>query len=309
MQIGIIGAGMAGLSCGKRLSSHGHRVRLFDKGRGAGGRMSTRRIETELGKAHCDHGAQYFTAHDAGFADQVTAWEAAGLVGRYEAAGDDAWVGTPGMNAPLKHLAASLDVRFGVRIDTIQHDHSWHLIGPDLADGGFDAVILATPAEQAALLLARAAPDMAAPARSTASEPCWAVLAAFAERLALPDVLRARGAIGWAARNPAKPARTGPESWVIHAVPDWSARHVEDDPEDVVRWLLAELVEQAGLQLPDPIAVHAHRWRYARSGALGRDCLWDGERRIGVCGDWLLGPRVENAWLSGTRLAIEIGAA
>lgn len=33
MEIGIIGAGVAGLSCGKRLSSHGHRVRLFHKRR------------------------------------------------------------------------------------------------------------------------------------------------------------------------------------------------------------------------------------------------------------------------------------
>ena len=39
MRIAIIGAGMAGLSCGQRLAEGGHEVELFDKGRGAGGRV------------------------------------------------------------------------------------------------------------------------------------------------------------------------------------------------------------------------------------------------------------------------------
>jgi predicted NAD/FAD-dependent oxidoreductase len=43
MRIGIVGAGMAGLSCAEGLANHGHDVVLLDKGRGPGGRMSTRR--------------------------------------------------------------------------------------------------------------------------------------------------------------------------------------------------------------------------------------------------------------------------
>ena len=46
MRIAIIGAGMAGLAVGTRLKRSGHDVHLFDKGRGAGGRMASRRIAT-----------------------------------------------------------------------------------------------------------------------------------------------------------------------------------------------------------------------------------------------------------------------
>ena len=42
MRIGIVGAGMAGLACAEELTGRGHHVRPFDKGRGPGGRMSTR---------------------------------------------------------------------------------------------------------------------------------------------------------------------------------------------------------------------------------------------------------------------------
>ncbi|MGB3738089.1 MAG: FAD-dependent oxidoreductase, partial [Pontixanthobacter sp.] len=43
--VAIIGAGMAGLSCATQLSAQGFAVRLFDKGRGAGGRMAARRVD------------------------------------------------------------------------------------------------------------------------------------------------------------------------------------------------------------------------------------------------------------------------
>ena len=58
MRVAIVGAGIAGLSCALRLQGGDHHVTLFDKGRGAGGRMSTRRVETPAGTAAFDHGAQ-----------------------------------------------------------------------------------------------------------------------------------------------------------------------------------------------------------------------------------------------------------
>ncbi|MGA8880775.1 MAG: FAD-dependent oxidoreductase, partial [Azonexus sp.] len=56
--LALIGAGIAGLSCATALQQAGLKVSLFDKGRGPGGRMSTRRGDDW----QCDHGAQYFTA-------------------------------------------------------------------------------------------------------------------------------------------------------------------------------------------------------------------------------------------------------
>ena len=44
----------------------------------------------------------------------------------------------------------------------------------------------------------------------------------------------------------------------------------------------------------------------AMGGAAGRAMLWDGGTRLGVCGDWLVGPRIESAWASGRALAAAI---
>jgi predicted NAD/FAD-dependent oxidoreductase len=46
---------------------------------------------------------------------------------------------------------------------------------------------------------------------------------------------------------------------------------------------------------------------YAKTDkALGRSHLWKAERGIGVCGDWCIGHRVEDAFISGLELALDI---
>ncbi|MCD1590939.1 NAD(P)-binding protein [Qipengyuania citrea] len=309
MRIAIVGAGMAGLSCGQRLSRLGHEVRLFDKGRGPGGRMATRRMEDGGTTLHFDHGAQYFTARDPRFVEQVAHWEASGVAARWAAAGDDAWVGTPAMNAPLKAMAGELGVQFGTRIEQLVRDgEGWQIDGEGAPDARFDAVLVAVPAEQAGPLLQPHAPAMATLADQTASDPCWTLMAGFEAPLALvQDTLRQRGPIGWAARNNAKPGRASEECWVVQASPEWSRAHLEDNAETVAAALLAELAEANGSPLPRQLGATAHRWRFARSGTAGEEALWDAEQRIGVCGDWLIGPRVEAAYMSGLLLAEAFG--
>jgi len=309
MQIAIVGAGMAGLSCATRLAALGHEVALFDKGRGPGGRMATRRVEADGTTLSFDHGAQYFTARDPRFVEQVARWEREGVVARWDAAGEDAWVGTPAMNPPIKAMAGRHDVQFGTRIEQLLRDgDGWQLDGEGAPDRRFDAVVVALPAEQAGPLLQQHASAMGDLADTTRSAPCWTVMAAFEQRLpSEQDTIRHHGAIGWAARNNAKPGRGSAECWVVQASPDWSRTHLEDEATAVETALLDQLADAIGAPLPPRLAISAHRWRFARSGAAGEEALWDAQQRIGVCGDWLIGPRVEAAYLSGLILAETLG--
>lgn len=308
MTIAIIGAGMAGLSCATRLAAEGHTVSVFDKGRGPGGRMATRRAEVDGEMLHFDHGAQYLTVRDDRFAKQVADWETSGVVARWPAAGEGAFVGVPGMNAPIKAMAAALDVRFGMRIETFgRSGDCWRLDGDGTSDL-FDTVLVAVPAEQAGPLLVAHSPEMAQLAEDTVADPCWTVMVAFESALDHADTIRDAGAIGWAARNSAKPGRDDGECWVVQASPDWSREYLEDEPDSVIKLLLEELRETVGGPLPVIRHAAAHRWRYARSGAAGEGALWHKEGRIGACGDWLIGPRIEDAYISGLELAEKVMA-
>lgn len=304
-RVAIIGAGIAGLSCADALSEQGWSVTLFDKGRKAGGRMASRRLETSQGEAAFDFGAQYFTVRDAGFTAEVARWAEAGLAVRWPDARDDAWIGVPGMNAVVRGMAARHDVRFSHHVSGLaREDGQWRLLGEGMPSEHFDAAVLALPAEQAAPILTLHDFELARTALFARSQPCWSGMFAFAAPLPhRANTLRDHGIVAWAARDSAKPGRGGPESWVVQATPQWSTAHLERSPDEVAPLLLAALIEATGADSAAVLAHSVHRWRYALSAGTGLGYLWNETQNIGACGDWLLGPRVECAWVSGRMLA------
>lgn len=308
--VAIIGGGMAGLSCATELAKRGISSTVFDKGRGPGGRMATRRVHVGDWEIRFDHGAQYFTARDPAFIAMCGEWRAKGIIAPWPAAGDGALVGSPSMNAPLRHMAETLDVRWGSQVDRISRaGDRWRMIVGE-RDYDFAKLVVAVPAEQAAVLLRDPAPEIATRAAAIKSDPCWAIMALFDQPLGTAaDILRDLHApISWAARNGAKPGREGVESWVIHGSPHYSREILERSPDEICLMMLAQFFDQAGIKPVDPAHCAAHRWRYARvpspaGQGMGGLALWDGAMALGVAGDWMAGPRVEAAFLSGRAIA------
>ncbi len=74
--VAIIGAGMAGLTCGKALKGMVENVKIFEKSIFPGGRISRFRA----GEYEFNHGAQYFTVNNPLFWNIVSAWQTEGVV-------------------------------------------------------------------------------------------------------------------------------------------------------------------------------------------------------------------------------------
>jgi renalase len=318
-RIAVIGAGVAGLSCATALQAAGFAVSVFDKSRGAAGRMSTRRGGDESTTWQCDHGAQYFTVSDTAFQAEVARWCEAGVAALWtprlkiigggelgDAEKKIRYVGTPRMTAPANFLADTLTLTTQSTIKQLQRDEDgWRLVSAEhgLIDECVDAVLLAIPAPQAAVLLQSVAPALTAIAATTNMRGCWTLMLQFASPVSLPfdAAFVHHSALSWIARDNSKPGRAGLESWVLQASPEWSEAHLEDAADDVAAALINAFVTLGG---PTPSAWAAHRWRYASTEpAQERECAWDAALRIGMCGDWLNGGKVEGAWLSGRRLA------
>ena len=66
------------------------------------------------------------------------------------------------------------------------------------------------------------------------------------------------------------------------------------------------LQNSVGATLPETVCSATHRWRYALSSGSDKRALFNRDIGLGVCGDWLIGPRVECAWLSGKELGDRI---
>lgn len=306
-QIAIIGAGMAGLAAARRFRDAGLGVTLFDKSRGLGGRMATRRA----GALQFDHGAQYFSARSERFRALVDDWLASGQVGDWD---NGAYVGTPGMSAPARAMAAGCAIAAGSQVTALHRgDAGWSVhdaAGPVATpgNGSFAATILAVPSPQA-IPLAASAGLAWSPMQQASYAPCWALMLAFDDSLGLPaDRMRPEhAAIGWIARDSSKPGRgRETETVVVHATPDWSRANLEDSPAEIAPRLLAAFRDLTGIAAK-PAFVAAHRWRYALvERTAGQPFLWDEAKNLGACGDWCLGPRVEAAFESGDALAEEM---
>lgn len=312
-RVAVIGGGVAGLTAARTVRDAGHDVIVFDKGRRAAGRISTRRGE----RFDFDHGAQYLTARDPEFAASVRELADEGVLGRWtgrfvslgldgerEVASKDRWVGVPSMSALARALARGLEVEPSTRIiGAAPAADGWHVHDErGLQFGPFGAVVLAVPPAQAADLIEERSP-LSRFARSVPVAPCWAVLLGFADRydVAFDGAFIEDSPLAWAARNSSKPGRAAGEAWVLHASAEWSAQHLFDEPAEVRAHLAHELATRTGVSLPRVVHRDAHRWRFARASGVegGEGYYLDRDLALMLCGDWCLGERVEDAWRSG----------
>ncbi len=319
--VAIVGAGLAGLACAKTLAAHGVVARLIDKGRAAGGRMATRRVEADGESFDFDHGAQFLTARSSLFRATLEATHA-------KTWPDEArFVGVPRMSSIPRALAQGLNLLVAREVvDLLGEPGAWRLrhvpaaaaqrgqVSANAAaeEGPFEAVVLAVPAPQAAKLLSEPAPHLGSVLARVEMAPCWTLMAAFAERLPLPDTMRmAGGPIGWAARDSSKPGRNAEhECWVVQAAPEWSRTHLELPAAEAATALLASFAALAGGDLPPPRYAAAHRWRHALvETPLGAPCLWDPALGLGAAGDWCIAARAEAAVDSGAAMAAVLAAS
>jgi len=336
----IVGAGMAGVVCARTLVQAGHEVMVFEKRPRCGGRMAT--LETPFGSF--DAGAQYFTVRDARFelalattpglyrpwaANAVRVLDAAGRVAAASLpTSEPHWVACPGMESLVaawaEPLASAGQLHTGRRVTQIEHDplqaRGWQLRTTS-PDGGsqvfadFDAVLLAQPAEHAAALLRASSLDagLAAAVADVRTAPCWTLMLAYpqAVRPGLttlgPQWSAARSThhrVAWLARESSKPRRGGVERWTVQASPERSREHLHDEPERIQAKLLKAFAEVTGIRA-EPAYAHAVCWEQAQTLApLGVGHVWNAAEALGLCGDWCLGHRVEDAFISGLELAL-----
>ncbi|MDI6005029.1 NAD(P)/FAD-dependent oxidoreductase [Cobetia marina] len=183
--IAIIGAGIAGLSAASYLAAQGHAVTIFEKARGPGGRLASRRTP----HGPLDIGAQYFTARDPRFQSALETWRADGIVApwgdrllrlgktasdtqEWQRLRDDSarYVASPRMSALSRHLSEELPVNATLhtrlRITRLIRDEAaggkvrWQLEDRDgERHGPFDHVMITAPAPQARALLNDAGTD------------------------------------------------------------------------------------------------------------------------------------------------------
>ncbi len=342
-QIAIVGAGMAGIACARTLVQAGHQVQVFEQGAVPGGRMATLSSPFggfDVGAQYFTVRDERFAQALETVPGLCKAWSANTVrvldgQGRVAAAAlpprEAHRVPVPGMESlpirwagPLLHLpGAGLQLQTQVTGIVRTTRNRWQVravhaeAGAALPPQDFDTVLLAMPAAPARALLQACAPaaamaDALAPVEVA---PCWTLVLAFPQAMQ-PDLHglgpqwnAARSThhrIAWLARESSKPGRSAVERWTVQASAVWSAEHLHDNPMRVQAKLQKAFSEVTAIRA-EPAYAAVRRWAYAQTRTpLGRSHLWDAGLGLGVCGDWCLGHRVENAFVSGLELALAV---
>tara|TARA_R110002073_G_scaffold239285_1_gene400689 strand:+ start:215339 stop:216397 length:1059 start_codon:yes stop_codon:yes gene_type:complete len=338
--IAVIGAGVAGLACARRLQSQGRTVTVFDRGYRPGGRLSVRRIALGDGSiTYADHGAPFFGCTDDSFRPHLQTWIDEGICAVWntkqhvwsndELAPDGTqeaiFVGMPNARSIPRYLSESLDIVGGTTVTGMHRiPAGWVLCTESqekvmLTSEPFDAVVMAAPPQQTARVFGEHSKKISSKIGNIKALPCWVhtVLVSTAD-LEIPDVLRVSGddLIELVVHENAKPGRPRDDQsslLVVYARAEWSASMYDSEPEAVGRAITNRLlmflrsITSRSVELSEFSPVGAHRWGLARTLLpLSSRCATDKESRLVACGDAYGGSGLEAAFLSGYAAAAAV---
>jgi renalase len=329
-RVGIVGAGVSGVSVALRLRATGHfTCSLFEKSRGLGGRCSTRRLDPNQGSVHL--GTDSFTAISAPFRTQVRAWSNDHLVTKDTVKakegdaedGNSRWRPIGNFGSFFKGVSGGVSEGMSVvpghtvsRVSR-EKDGGWRIafVEEGREEVLVDLLVVAVPAEQAKKIVeGTALGSVVAQARSF---PRWVVMlgwpgAPSESRVTPRDLPFSREVVekvvDCSSVTSADGATAAFTKLVVHTSLPWTRANLEITQDDVIKAIKAQLPAS----LPSPAVAVAHRWRYcgADPETLIRDShAFDKNLMLGVAGDYFgggLSPEtegVERAWHSGNALA------
>ncbi len=319
-QIIIIGAGLSGLACARDLKSRGIESTIYDKGRGVGGRMATRRLEDNGETAIFDHGAQFFTARDERFQQIVRDWCENGLAHEWfrsqskarlngdvesESDGHPRFCATRGMNSLTKNLALDLEIHRAQRVTKlVWKNEVWTLHFADASTCSARSLLLTSPVPQSLALLDAGAVqlphELRAQLEDVTYESCVAALLWLksAGRVPAPGALYIEEEpISWIGDNFQKGVSSVEGAITVHGAPKWSAENYTLDDAATVQVLAEAAREFLGAEIRTSSVA---RWKFSKPIAANDNGFlrWP-EANLVFAGDAFGGSKVEGAIRSG----------
>ena len=321
-KIAVIGAGLSGLMVAHFLKDYAD-ITLFEKARGVGGRMSTRRTKSYV----FDHGAQYFTARTQSFQDFIKPLLEQGIIERWNARyvnfkgnqiirrkqwseEEPRYVSVPGMNCMPKFLATNLHVHINTKIIALNYQSAWQLTDENNREyDGFDWVICTAPSPQATALLPnyfKYQNDI----KDIEMRACFALMLGFKKNFPIKFEAAhvTHSDVSWIAVNSYKPKRPNPLTLIVHSSETYAENHIDDHHEQVMEHLMIETSHIIGHDVGIADYKIIHKWRYANNTKKDqtKTIFIDEQHKLAACGDWCLGGRIEGAFTSAYNLAIQM---
>ena len=302
----IIGSGIAGIAASLKLKSYGLSSTIVDKADFIGGRISTR-IDKKGNNDFCFfHGAQFFTARSENFKKIIENGLSNNYIKRFEKKIPEQYRGFPTMRNFLIRLSSNLIIKQNHKVINIYGSNNKINVlyenTPILEI--YDAVISTLPSPQNIELLKKF-PSLTKTLSQASYDSCIALMIAYNK---VPedippffDFSNNKKIINWMSSS------NNNKCWTIHANPVYSNQNLNKNQLFIKNEMLKEvnkvLSPSKDSNFYQVIYNELHIWKYAKVKNIAKGNQIDPIDPIAIAGDFMEGPRVESAFISGEKAA------
>jgi len=310
----IVGSGIAGSTIANLLNKK-YSVEIFDKARGPGGRASNRRYKNILS---FDHGLQYICPKSNNFKKFITnlkkkkvlkEWFGNHLDYTFKKKNIVKYIGVKSNSYICKYLIKNIKVNYLSEVTNIMFNSNYWMVTLNNKDTVlFKNLILTCPFPQLKKLgskyLNRKIMNF-----NPLMVPNITVMAAYKSYKKIPvsSIKFNDEIVSWAcSENSKNRFKSNQSLWTIQCTEKFSQKFINLLKENKKKYqsiILKKFQKLTGYQVKKIIFQNIHGWKYAYSKKNSKiDSLLLKKINLGVCADWLNGPKAEDSWLSANSL-------
>ena len=314
----IIGSGVSGSTIAHLLSKK-YSVHILDKARGPGGRASNKRFIQNLS---FDHGVQYISPKSKEFLKfiktlckkkEAKIWNGNHLDFTFEKKDiSEKFIGMKGNNFISKYYTKKIKKSFQSSVKSIfNNKYFWEIKLDNGENIKAKSVILTCPFPQSKRIAGKYLEKKMLNLNIN-MEPNITTMLAFKNQktVSVSSIKFNDDILTWAAYENSKNRFNSSKSlWTLQSSIGWARKNINHykKSKKVENTLISKFLNFTGYKKDKIIFKKTHGWKYSYNlNGSPLKSYWNKKLRLGLCADWFIGPKVENAWLSANDLAKKI---
>lgn len=308
----VIGAGISGATIANLLSKK-HSVDLYDKGRGPGGRASYKRIKGKIG---FDHGTQYFSPKSKNFKNFIKSlikkkvlkiWRGNHVFLNQKIKENKKHIkiiGKNGNNDICKYLLKKIKCNYQKEVKKIYYkDKYWFLIFNDGTIRSYRNIVITCPFPQLKSLLKVHVGNNFIKKNLKMDANITVMIAIKGNKDSPSSYLFNDPILGWAGNeNSKKRFKSRYELWTLQSTFNWANKKInlnKKNSKKNSKVLIDKFFKLSKIKKTKLFYIINHGWKYSSNSKKFRiKSYWNPTKKIGICADWFIGPRLESGWIS-----------
>ena len=312
----IIGSGISGATIANLLSKK-NSVVLFDKARGPGGRASFKRVK---GKTGFDHGTQYIspkTNEFKKFTKSLIKKKILKIWGgkhiflnskKKENKKHLKIIGKNGNNDISKYLLKKINCNYKSELKKIYYKNkSWYLLFDNGKFRSYKNLILTCPFPQLKKLSSKFINNPFLSKSLKMDANITTMIAIKKNKKSKSSYLFEDPVLGWAGNeNSKKRFKSKYDLWTLQSTFTWANKKINQNKNNKKKnskIMIDKFFKLSNIKKTRINYSLNHGWKYSsNSRPFKIKSYWDPKKKLGVCADWFVGPRLESGWISAQDL-------